>query len=174
MGWLESGIDSGEAEDVAQHTFETASISMLLLDFTKQDLDAEKVLKMAIIHDWAESITGDFSKEVSDQLGDGAKEEIEEKVFENVLLEDVGVSENYLDIWREYSACETDEAKLVYVADRLSILLEAGSLFKKGKSSEKLKEIWETVRKELDGFCGRFPILEALLEDLDRVYSEDA
>lgn len=174
MGWLESGIDPVEAEDVAQHTFETSSIAMLILDSVDRDLDAEKVVRMSIVHDWAEAVTGDFSKEMSSQLGEETKREIEEKVFENVLLENMEMPERYFKIWKEYSNLETDEAKLVYVADRLSILMETSFLLRRGESSKKLKEIWETVRGDLDGFIDLFPVLEDLFEDLDSIYSEDA
>ncbi|MFW5932809.1 MAG: HD domain-containing protein [Candidatus Hadarchaeota archaeon] len=174
MGWLEAGISPVEAEDVAQHTFETSSVALLLLDSVKMDLNRVKVLEMSIVHDWAEAVTGDFSREVSEQLGRDKKEEIEEKVLENILLKDLGEPDRYLELWKEYSNLKTNEAKLVRAADRISILLEATYLLSKGESSKKLKEIWETVRDELDGFCDPFPVLECLLENLDRIYSEDA
>ncbi len=79
MGWLESDIDISEAEDVAQHSFETASITLVLSELLENEIDRGRALKMAIIHDWAESITGDFSRDMSSQLGEDIKERITDK-----------------------------------------------------------------------------------------------
>lgn len=175
MGWLEGGIDPEQAEDVAQHTFITATITLVLSDSVEGGLDSGRALKMAVIHDWAEAITGDFSKRVTSLLGgEEVKENIEEKALEDLLLEDLSTREIYLELWREYSENETREAKLVHVADRFSMLVEANRLFRKGEKSEKLMGIWNTVRCELEQYVETFPVVEELLETLDenRPFSE--
>lgn len=168
MGWIESGISPPECEDVAQHSFETASISLLLINYIKKEIDQEKVLKMAILHDWAETEIGDLSKEATERIGSEVKENLELRVLKEILLEDGLNKKAYLDLWKEYNEKETDEAKLVFVADRLSMLIEADHLFENGKSSEKLEEIWEAVKIELSEYKEDFPILTEILENLER------
>lgn len=172
MGWLESGINGSEAEDVAQHSFETAAISLILADLLEEEIDSEKVLRMAVVHDWAESITGDFSKDMSLQIGEGVKNRIEEKAMENLLSSDVIRGGDYLRIWKEYSEGKSRESKIVFLADRLSILIEASRLLDEGKRSRKLGEIWEAVRKEISPYIEEVPELEELLKKLDREYND--
>ncbi|KXB06428.1 hypothetical protein AKJ53_00395 [candidate division MSBL1 archaeon SCGC-AAA382F02] len=172
MGWIESGIEASEAEDVAQHSFETAAITLLLSNSLKENLDNDRALKMAVVHDWAEAITGDFSQEISSELGFGIKEKIEEGAIENLLKENIPNREEYLEIWKEYLELESRESKLVHIADRLSILFEASYLFQKGESSEKLIKIWKTVEEELQDYTEDFPILEDLLKKLEENYPE--
>ncbi|KXA91580.1 hypothetical protein AKJ57_00770 [candidate division MSBL1 archaeon SCGC-AAA259A05] len=167
MGWLESGLPLSGAEDVAEHSFETVTITMLLADSIDQDLDSERALRMAIVHDWGEAITGDFSREVSTEIGSEVKEEIEERIWESLLVGEVPNGEEYLEFWREYTRMDTKESKLVHVADLLSVMVEASDLFRRGERSEKLKEIWETTRNELEAFVDSFPILEGLIRELD-------
>jgi len=57
-------------ESVADHAYCVAAIAMVLSDSKK--LDSEKILKMAILHDLAESITGDLTPE------DGPKQKKED------------------------------------------------------------------------------------------------
>ena len=57
-GWIDRGIPFGDVESVADHSFMTALIAW----FVAQDepsLDADRVLKLALIHDLAEAIVGD-------------------------------------------------------------------------------------------------------------------
>lgn len=173
MGWLESGIERSEAEDVAQHSFEVSTITLLLADSVGDEVDACRALRMAIIHDWAEAITGDFSLDVSRGLGAGVKEKIEETVIDTVLLNEIDDGEKYLRSWQEYSELETKESRLVRVADRLSILVEASRLFQTGKSSEKLEEIWQTTREELENYTEEFPVLKNLLRGLDKDFPDE-
>ncbi len=57
-GWTTKlGISSPES--VADHTFSMSTIAMVLSDLQK--LDTQKVLKMSLLHDIAESITGDLT-----------------------------------------------------------------------------------------------------------------
>ncbi len=174
MGWVESGIDPSEAEDVAQHSFETSTITLVLSYSTEQEIDKERAIQMAVLHDWAESVTGDLSKERSEAIGEEAKMEMEESVMEKSLLGDLSFEGSFLELWREYTEGETLEARLVFVADRLSILMEGSYLFRQGEKSEKLKEIWREVRSELDSYTEEFSVLVDLLEDLDETYPFDS
>lgn len=167
MGWLESGLPLSAAEDVAEHSFETATITMILADALDQNLDSERALRMAIVHDWGEAITGDFSREVSTEIGHEVKEEIEERVLEELLIEKVSEGEKYLEYWREYARMETRESELVHAADLLSILVEASKLFEDGERSEKLRSIWKTTMDELEPFEDSFPVLMDLIQELE-------
>lgn len=168
MGWLESGTSLSETEDVAQHSFEVSTITLILADLTNKKINTEKALKMSIIHDWAEAVTGDFSKEMTEELGRQTKREIEKSIMKNILLKEMQNKKEYLDIWEEYDENETRESRLVHLADRISILIEAKELSKKGLHTEKLEDIWNTVRKEVDEYIQEFPNAKEILKDLEK------
>ena len=60
QGWIDE-LSIKNSESVADHTYSMAIIGMVLSD--SQKYNTEKILKMILIHDLAESITGDFTPE---------------------------------------------------------------------------------------------------------------
>jgi putative hydrolases of HD superfamily len=56
-GWLDRGVPNDEVESVADHSFRTAILAWLAAG---EGLDRNKVLKLALVHDLAEAITGDI------------------------------------------------------------------------------------------------------------------
>ena len=58
-GWQKK-LGIKRPESVADHAFGVAAIAMILSDSKR--LDSAKVLKMAILHDLAESLTGDLTR----------------------------------------------------------------------------------------------------------------
>ncbi|MGB3330676.1 MAG: HD domain-containing protein [Thermomicrobiales bacterium] len=60
-GWVDRGIPEARAESVAEHSFQTALIAwMVALAHPERGLDADRVLKLALVHDLAESLIGDL------------------------------------------------------------------------------------------------------------------
>lgn len=58
-GWIDRGVPPGEAESVADHSFRTALLAWMAAS-AQPDLDRDRVLKLALVHDLAEAITGDI------------------------------------------------------------------------------------------------------------------
>ena len=72
-------------------------MSMVLSDM--KSLNSEKVLKMAILHDWAESKIGDFMPE---QIGYDKKSELENYAMSEILESlPQKIQEDYTNIWNE-------------------------------------------------------------------------
>nr|AIE94661.1 metal dependent phosphohydrolase [uncultured marine thaumarchaeote AD1000_49_H01] len=57
QGWKEK-LEIVNPESVAEHSYSTAIISMILSDL--EGLNSEKIIKMALLHDLTESIIGDI------------------------------------------------------------------------------------------------------------------
>lgn len=57
-GWLDRGVPLVEAESVADHSFRVALLAWLAAEDVP-GLDRDRVLKLALLHDLAETITGD-------------------------------------------------------------------------------------------------------------------
>ena len=58
QGWKDK-LQIDNVESVAEHTYSTAIMSMIYSDL--HEFDTEKIIKMALLHDLAESITGDLT-----------------------------------------------------------------------------------------------------------------
>ena len=70
-GWkIKVGLN--DTESVAEHSYMMSVMAMVLSDL--KSLDSEKVIKMSILHDWAESKIGDF---MPDEIGYDKKSELE-------------------------------------------------------------------------------------------------
>src|ERR1041384_3723109 len=66
-GWIDRGVPMAEVESVADHTWATALIAWLA-SLEGTDLNANRVLQLAMIHDLAEVIVGDEPPYVADEL----------------------------------------------------------------------------------------------------------
>lgn len=122
-GWVDAKIP--DSESVADHSFSTAILSMILAP--KFKVDREKLIKMALIHDIGESVTGDvtwFSRTHGvDKKVFAKKEENEKKVMKKILT--ILKRKEYLDLWKEMSEMKTKEAILHKEIDRLDMSLQA-------------------------------------------------
>lgn len=155
-GWKEKvGIE--RPESVADHSYGTAVMAMVFAD--NKNLDTTRMLKMALLHDLAESITGDFtpneiSKETKKVIEAGAMEDILSKLPSNL-------AKQYRDIWQEYEEGKTKESSLLHDVDRLEMVIQAAKYFSEGYPKEKLQEFVESARKEIKS--------KELLEILDTI-----
>lgn len=102
-GWLLCNVPLTDVEDVAQHTFDVAAITLLLADELERrgkKLDRERALSMAIVHDWAEASVGDFPYTALKHLGPaGTKKHIEKRALGD-LLRGLPNKEKYLALWQ--------------------------------------------------------------------------
>ncbi len=113
-GWKHRGITNPES--VADHTLGVAFLVMMMAE--GEDLDVEKALKMAMLHDLPESRVGDISHH-SPKYPDKVRleEEAAQEIFEGLF--------DYHKLCQEYSKGESPEARLVKAADKLELLAQA-------------------------------------------------
>jgi putative hydrolase of HD superfamily len=109
-------------------------MSMVFSDI--QNLNTEKIIKMALLHDLAESITGDITP---DKITKQEKNKIETDAIKNILqnLPD-DISQIYFKIWNEYQKNCTSEAILLHEIDKLEMAFQAKSYQNQGISDEKI------------------------------------
>lgn len=132
-------------ESVADHSYGTAIMAMVFSD--SQKLDTEKILKMALLHDLAESITGDFmpeeiSKDNKKIAEDDAMKEIFSKLPNNL-------ADEYDKIWQEYIHTNTEESILLHEIDKLEMAIQAAKYSSEGFSNEKLSLFIDSAKKEI-------------------------
>lgn len=140
-GWMKAGIEEGES--VAEHTYGMSVMAMVLSDM--EGLNTERVLKMALLHDIAESVTGDITPESGDNMpGQIPREEkikFEQDAMDGILSElPERLHDEYQELWKEYVKAETPEAILVHDADKMDMLMEANR-YKKDANPDELNKI---------------------------------
>jgi len=157
-GWAVRGVTN--CESVADHSFGVALTALTLSEMVPQDVDREKILTMAVLHDLAESVTGDLSLGGSRLLPKGAKAEAETRAMDEALG-GLGFSERWLEIWREFEDLANDEARIVRDADRVDLLTQA-LVYERNTGTVNLEEFWEFA--PVSSF--HFPESRALIEGL--------
>ena len=132
-GWkIKVGLNNSES--VAEHSYMMSVMSMVLSDL--KSLNSEKVIKMSILHDWAESKIGDF---MPDEIGYDKKSELENYAMAEILESlPQKIKSNYQDIWDEFLVRDTSEARLVHELDKLEMALQA-KIYEKDVDAEKVK-----------------------------------
>jgi putative hydrolase of HD superfamily len=150
-GWLSHDVSLQDVESVADHTFSTSLLSMLLADLEVKrgvSVDVERVLRMALLHDLAESLTFDISRAYLGYMGtkgEAMKREIERTAWRHLVkgIEDRKLARRYADAQREYVEDKTAEAKIVHAADSVDILLQVISYLRRGYPEALLSDLWK-------------------------------
>src|SRR5258706_12381972 len=86
-GWTLRGLPNG-TESVAAHSFGVSVTAMLLADEIKSrglDVDIERVLKMALLHDWAETRVGDMPRTGINYFGADVRKRAESAAFADIV-----------------------------------------------------------------------------------------
>ena len=144
QGW-KNKLDVDDVESVADHSYSTAMMSMVLSDL--EGLDTEKIIKMALLHDLAESVIGDVTP---DEIKGERKISIENKAMIRILENLPGnVAEQYIILWDDFQKNSSKEANLLHEIDKLEMAFQAKFYLDKGISKEKLRSFFKTANNEI-------------------------
>ncbi|MEP6569702.1 MAG: HD family hydrolase [Acidobacteriota bacterium] len=146
-GWTLRGLPNG-TESVASHSFGVCVTAMLLADEVKAgglDVDCERVLRMALLHDWAETRVGDMPKTASGYFGPETRKNAESLAFADVLNGVGSIESEYRALYHDYEERRSLEARLVKAADVIDLLVQAYALERSGAKG--LDEFWQVVEQ---------------------------
>jgi len=144
QGWMDK-LSLESPESVADHSYSMAVIGMVISDL--ENYNSEKILKMILLHDLAESKIGDYTPK---QLGKEKKNKLENNAFNEIIksLPDL-IKSQYLQIWQEYQENNSPESKIVHQIDKLEMTLQAKIYEKDGYSQEKLETFFESAKTDI-------------------------
>lgn len=128
-GWERAGHTGGES--VADHSWSTAMLALLL---APPELDREKLLVMALLHDLAEVRVGDITPH--DGIPPEEKHEMEDAAMAELLADHAEL----LAVWREAEARQTPEARFLKQIDGLELGLQADRYAASGALTEEFAE----------------------------------
>jgi len=156
-GWIERGVKGPES--VSDHSF---MVAILCLIIPKDGVDKNKAIKMALVHDLAESETGDIMERAhfKDELPTGwkkhiitkaEKDERERKEMKKIVSSlPENISKEIFDLWEEYEERKTKEALFVKDIDVLERVFQALDYHDKQNYEKTLEVFWDNKNKDLD------------------------
>ena len=161
-GWIhKSNVSSPES--VADHSYSMCMMSMVLSEII--DLDTEHIMKMANLHDLAESFVGD---NMPDKISYEEKVLLEDKAMRKIISKlPTFLRGKYLDIWNEYIDNSTVSAKFVHNMDKLEMALQAKEYEFDGYSKQSLQIFLKSATDYIsnDSFDIVFEILQTINHD---------
>ncbi|MFX0065021.1 MAG: HD domain-containing protein [Candidatus Hermodarchaeota archaeon] len=147
-GWLRKGIL--QPESVADHCFRTTIIALIV--GSKINLNLERLLQLAIVHDLAESIVGDitpFDLEYDLKI---------QKEAHAIKTLETQVNMGLLELWKEYEEGNSKEAEICRQIDKFEMILQAYEY--ENKVNANFEEFWQS-EKEIT-----HPLLRKMIDEL--------
>lgn len=141
-GWIDRGMPAAQVESVADHSFRVALLAWAAAA-ADPELDRDRVLLLALIHDLAEAVTGDVTPyDLDPDVGDqaaflnrrhlpSAERAAARRATEAAAIAELSrelpelLRAEIAELWRELEGHETPEAQFVKQADKLETYLQS-------------------------------------------------
>ncbi|XP_045790956.1 5'-deoxynucleotidase HDDC2-like [Trifolium pratense] len=120
-GWLRKDVK--DSESIADHMYRMGLMALIAPDFP--GVDRDKCVKMAIVHDIAEAIVGDITP--TDGIPKEEKSRREQEALDHMcrVLGGGSRAKEIAELWTEYEANSSPEAKFVKDFDKVEMILQA-------------------------------------------------
>ena len=144
-GWTLRGLPSG-TESVASHSFGVSITAMMLADEMNARglrLNMDRLLRMALLHDWAEARVGDMPRTATHYFGSEARKRAEGRAFADIVAGAGEAARQYQELFADYEQRESIEARIVKAADVIDLLVQANALESAGAKG--LDEFWDVA-----------------------------
>ena len=161
-------VDSSRRENSAEHSWHLALVTMVLREYGPEHVDWMRVLEMVAVHDLVEIDAGDVSAYDADRLASQpAREQAAAARIFGLLPSDQAL--RFRELWEEFDASRTPEARFANAVDRLQPLLQnehsgGGSwcgqnlkrvqiLRRMAPIEDAMPDIWPHVLAVVESFC---------------------
>ncbi len=116
--------DKNRMESSAEHSWMLALIAITLFEHLDTQVNQLKVLKMVIIHDLAEAVTGDIPAFEKSERHDN-KYTLEKKALTSLTKNlSNNIQKEFLALWEEFENAITRESKLAQAIDKMEGTLQ--------------------------------------------------
>lgn len=155
-------VGGARFENSAEHSWQIALLAMALQPYAAQPVAIDRVVKMLLVHDVGEIDAGDII--VYAQIDAAQREADELAGIERIfgLLPDSGGAA-FIELWKEFEAAQTPEARFAHALDRATPVLLHLSNQGVGwrESGISYGRVLRRIRPEIEAGC---PALWAYLE----------
>lgn len=115
-------VDHSRRENDAEHSWHIAVMAMLFEEYAKEPVNVSRVAEMCVVHDLVEIYAGDtFAYDVSGSQDKAEREAAAADKLFSQLPEEQG--RRIRELWEEFDAMETADAKYAVCMDRLQPFL---------------------------------------------------
>ena len=145
-GWSLRGL-APRTESVAAHSFGVSVTAMMLADELAArgvPVNSERVLRMALLHDWAEARIGDMPKTATNYFGSEPRKLAEMAAFADIVTGVEAGADGYRELYADYEQRSSLEARLVKAADIIDLLVQVLALERAGARG--LDEFWDVTQ----------------------------
>jgi len=143
-GWVDK-LSMKNSESVADHSYSMAIMGMIISDM--ENYNSEKIIKMTLLHDLAESEIGDFTP---GEISLEKKKKLENDAFSKIMKSlPNNLKSQYQMLWNDYQSNDSQESKIIHQIDRLEMTLQAKIYLNDGHSEEKISSFFESAKKEI-------------------------
>lgn len=119
-GWKDWNVNRGRLESVAEHIFGVQMLAIAMKSEFSYEIDLMKVVFMLAIHELGETVIGDLTRF---QITREEKEKLEHEAVHKILKNLID-GEMIEELFLEFDAQETLEAKFAYQCDKLECDLQ--------------------------------------------------
>ena len=158
--------DGTRSENTAEHSWHAALSAFILQDFADEAVDICKVGKMLLIHDLVEIEAGDtYVYDMAALEGQDERElEAAHKLFGMLPTP---MSEEFLNLWLEFEARQTPEARFAKAIDRFMPMF---ANYESGGISWLENNVQEVRMRELNGIIAEGS--QALWQEVERMIAD--
>jgi putative hydrolase of HD superfamily len=148
-GWLLRGVP--HVESVAEHSYSTVLVALALTDLLcagggpECDIDLERVLLIALLHDLAEVRLTDLPLAALRLIPPPVKSQAEAAAISD-LLAPFPTGDRFAAIWQEFEDSSSPEGRLVRDADKLEMMIQCLRYEQAG--SRGLDEFWQAMDRQ--------------------------
>ena len=114
-----SWTTSGRRESVAEHSWRLAVLALLCED-EYPDLDINRVIRMCLLHDLGEALTGDVPSFEKTEQNEMSEEQAWETLFDSLPQP---YASDFRALYKEMEARQTPEAKLYKALDNMEAVI---------------------------------------------------
>lgn len=145
-GWLMRGLRN--VESIADHCYRVSLLAMVFADCLNEEgmgmaVNVETVMRIALLHDIAESQIGDIPHPATRYIPEDIKEKGERAAVQDMVSAFGKLGERYTELWQSFEDASTLEARIVRVADKLEMMIQAFEYEAVGYRS--LNDFWENT-----------------------------
>ncbi len=161
---------SGRKESTADHSWRLALFAFVVADELQLEIDINRAVKIALVHDIAEALTGDIDAIL---IAEGkvlvedknTQEETAIKELKETLPEEIG--EEIFGLWNEYEESKTKEARFIKALDKIETLTQLA------ESGYKTYDKPQFIANYADRAVAKFPELLDVLKIVKRKLKDE-
>ena len=155
-GWILADVSAERRESVAEHSYGVILTSLLIAQCMlkeRREINLEKILIMATIHDIQESITGDIPRTLENEQNRRFMEQkakLEQDAIYKILGGPNRQYSSLYKLWMEYCDVKSIESRIVRGADVLDMILHARKLESDAQQSQKLEQFFQSGKNVVE------------------------